>query len=62
MAELVSNLNPAAEEGVYDADSEEELMRSLLNEPGARFGQGEWVWTVVAQMQTQIQLSLGTRS
>ena len=50
MAELnASNLNPAAEEGVYDADSEEDLMRSLLNEPGARFGQGEWVWTVVAQ-------------
>lgn len=50
MAELnASKLNPAAEEGVYDADSEEELMRSLLNEPGARFGQGEWVWTVVAQ-------------
>ena len=50
MAELnASNLNPAAEEGVYDADSEEELMRSVLNEPGARFGQGEWVWTVVAQ-------------
>ena len=50
MAELnASNLNPAAEEGLYDADSEEELMRSLLNEPGARFGQGEWVWTVVAQ-------------
>jgi len=50
MAELnASKLNPVAEEGVYDADSEEELMRSLLNEPGARFGQGEWVWTVVAQ-------------
>ncbi|MBJ46650.1 MAG: hypothetical protein CMB59_01995 [Euryarchaeota archaeon] len=50
MAELnASKLNPSAEEGVYDADSEEELMRSLLNEPGARFGQGEWVWTVVAQ-------------
>ncbi len=50
MAELnASKLNPTAEGGVYDADSEEELMRSLLNEPGARFGQGEWVWTVVAQ-------------
>ena len=50
MAELnASKLNPNAEGGVYDADSEEELMRSLLNEPGARFGQGEWVWTVVAQ-------------
>lgn len=50
MAELNdSNLNPVGEEGVYDADSEEELLMSLLNEPGARFGQGEWVWTVVAQ-------------
>tara|TARA_B100000287_G_scaffold143007_1_gene134836 strand:+ start:1521 stop:2684 length:1164 start_codon:yes stop_codon:yes gene_type:complete len=50
MAELNdSKLNPTAEEGVYDADSEEELLRALLNEPGARFGQGEWVWTVVAQ-------------
>ena len=49
-AELnASKLNPTAEGGVYDADSEEELMRSLLDEPGARFGQGEWVWTVVAQ-------------
>jgi len=44
-----SRLNPTGEPGVYDADSEEELLRSLLNEPGARFGQGEWVWTVVAQ-------------
>ena len=44
-----SKLNPTGEPGVYDADSEEELLRSLLNEPGARFGQGEWVWTVVAQ-------------
>ena len=50
MAELNdSKLNPSGEPGVYDADSEEELLRSLLNEPGARFGQGEWVWTVVAQ-------------
>ena len=50
MAELNdSKLNPIGEGGVYDADSEAELLRSLLNEPGARFGQGEWVWTVVAQ-------------
>lgn len=44
-----SKLNPAPEEGVYDSDNPEDLLRSLLNEPGARFGQGEWVWTVVAQ-------------
>ena len=50
MAELEdSELNPAPEEGIYDSDSAEELLRSLLSEPGARFGQGEWVWTIVAQ-------------
>ena len=49
-AELnASKLNPRAEEGVFEADSAEELMQQLLNQPGARFGQGEWVWTVVAQ-------------
>ena len=50
MAELEdSELNPAPEEGIYDSDSAEELLRSLLSEPGARFGQGEWVWSIVAQ-------------
>ena len=44
-----SNLNPFGEEGVLQADSSEQLLESLLNEPGARFGQGEWVWTVIAQ-------------
>lgn len=49
-AELnASSLNPNGEEGVFEADSEEELLRGLLNEPGARFGQGEWIWTIVAQ-------------
>ena len=49
-AELnASKLNPRGEEGVFEADSAEELMQQLLNQPGARFGQGEWVWTVVAQ-------------
>lgn len=49
-AELnASSLNPNGEEGVLEADSEEELLRGLLNEPGARFGQGEWIWTIVAQ-------------
>ena len=44
-----SKLNPAGEGGVFDSDSEDELLASLLNQPGARFGQGEWVWTIVAQ-------------
>lgn len=49
-AELnASSLNPNGEEGVFEADSEEQLLRGLLNEPGARFGQGEWIWTIVAQ-------------
>ena len=50
MAELEdSELNPTPEEGIYDSDSAKELLSSLLSEPGARFGQGEWVWTIVAQ-------------
>lgn len=50
MAELEDNeLNPTPEDGIYDSDSAEELLGSLLSEPGARFGQGEWVWTIVAQ-------------
>ena len=49
-AELnASSLNPNGEDGVFEADSEEQLLRGLLNEPGARFGQGEWIWTIVAQ-------------
>lgn len=49
-AELnASSLNPSGEEGVFEADSEEQLLQALLNEPGARFGQGEWIWTIVAQ-------------
>ena len=44
-----TELNPIPEEGIYDSDSAEELMNALLNEPGARYGQGEWVWTIVAQ-------------
>ena len=44
-----SKLNPAGEGGVFDSDSAEDLLSSLLNQPGARFGQGEWIWTIVAQ-------------
>tara|TARA_B100000123_G_scaffold265878_1_gene237441 strand:- start:11 stop:1228 length:1218 start_codon:yes stop_codon:yes gene_type:complete len=50
MAELEdSELNPSPEDGIYDSDSSEDLLDSLLSEPGARFGQGEWVWSIVAQ-------------
>ncbi|MGY8745094.1 MAG: PKD domain-containing protein [Candidatus Poseidoniales archaeon] len=50
MAEInESELNSVGEEGFFDADSAEELLEGLLNEPGARFGQGEWVWTIIAQ-------------
>lgn len=50
VAELnASNLNPSVEDEVYDSDSAEQLLEGLLNEPGARFGQGEWIWTIVAQ-------------
>ena len=44
-----SELNPIGPEGVFEADSEELLLDGLLNEPGARFGQGEWIWTIYAQ-------------
>ncbi len=42
-------MNPWPESGyTVSADSSESLIASLLNEAGARFGQGEWVWTVTA--------------
>jgi PKD repeat protein len=41
------NLNPYSEKPTtYTADSPEALMETLLSEPGARFGQGEWLWTL----------------
>ena len=50
MAEInASDLNPAGQEDIFDADSAEQLLEALLNEPGARFGQGEWIWSIVAQ-------------
>ncbi len=30
------------------ADSSEDLLYSLLNQPGERFGQGDWIWTITA--------------
>lgn len=41
-------LNPEPESGVFEGDSAEEVLASILNQPGARFGQGNWSWVVVA--------------
>ncbi len=49
-AELnASGLNPSGEEGFFEADNADQLLEGLLNEPGSRFGQGEWIWTIIAQ-------------
>ena len=49
-AELnASELNALGVDDFYEADSEEQLIAGLLNEVGERFGQGEWIWTVVAR-------------
>ncbi|HIN04185.1 MAG TPA: PKD domain-containing protein [Candidatus Poseidoniales archaeon] len=42
-------MNPYPNSGyTVSADSAESLVASLLNEPGARFGQGDWIWTIAA--------------
>lgn len=43
-------LNPRAEDAHnLTSDSLEALLASLLNQPGARFGQGDWSWTIEAE-------------
>jgi PKD repeat protein len=42
------DLNPLPESGVFEGDSADEVLARILNQPGARFGQGNWSWTVVA--------------
>jgi hypothetical protein len=42
-------LNGFGEDGIFESDSEEALMAFLLSNPNERSGQGEWVWSVVAQ-------------
>ncbi|MAV60482.1 MAG: hypothetical protein CND89_04160 [Marine Group II euryarchaeote MED-G38] len=43
------NMNSYPESGyTITADSADDLLYSLLNEPGQRFGQGEWIWTITA--------------
>ena len=43
------SINPAGENGIYTADSEEELFNRLLGQAGSRTAQGVWTWTVFAQ-------------
>jgi len=44
-----SDLNPFPDEPTtYTADSPDALIETLLLEPGARFGQGEWIWKLTA--------------
>jgi len=44
-----SDLNPFPNEPTtYTADSPDALIETLLLEPGARFGQGEWIWKLTA--------------
>lgn len=44
------NLNPyPTEPTTYTADSPDALLETLLSEPGARFGQGEWIWKLTAE-------------
>ena len=44
-----TGLNPySTEPQTFTADSEDELLATLLAEPGARFGQGDWIWTITA--------------
>ena len=42
-------LNQIPESGYnIQADSAEDIVYSLLNEPGQRWGMGEWIWTITA--------------
>ena len=46
---LKNQMNAYPESGyTISADSSEELLYSLLNQAGQRFGQGDWIWTITA--------------
>ena len=53
-------MNPAGENGIYDSDSEEELLQQLLDSSGNRSGQGTWIWSVSAQQADPDPLFAGT--
>ena len=44
-----TDMNPFPKQPTtYTADSPDALLEQLLLEPGARFGQGEWIWKLTA--------------
>jgi PKD repeat protein len=43
-----SAMNPIPEGGEYSADSQDILLAQLLNSPATSYGQGGWIWSVVA--------------
>ena len=42
-------INPEGKDGIFTADSEEDLMNLLVGQVGSRTAQGVWTWTVFAQ-------------
>ena len=54
------NMNPSGENGMYDSDSEQQLLEQLLGASGTRKGQGTWVWSVTAQQADPDPLFEGT--
>ena len=42
-------INPEGEDGIFTADSEEDLMNLLVGQAGSRTAQGVWTWTIFAQ-------------
>lgn len=45
----LDDMNPPGEEGLFTADTADELFQRLMNTDGGSRGQGEWIWSVVAQ-------------
>ncbi|MAJ02000.1 MAG: hypothetical protein CMA10_06325 [Euryarchaeota archaeon] len=45
----LGDMNAPGEEGLFVADSEEEVIRLLLNDEGNSSGQGIWLWSVAAK-------------
>ena len=46
---LKDEMNTYPETGyTISADSSDDLLYSLLNQAGQRFGQGDWIWTITA--------------
>lgn len=53
-------MNPFGEDGIFDSDSEEDLLQWLLMDASARSGQGDWTWSIVAQQADPDPLFEGT--